>query len=157
MDTYILHKAFYQYLRDPEPPQDWEYTSDKHRTNIRTYELRIYEMKDTFIGYYGHMLRVLTPRLQKMARWVYVPELGGTIEIKDADYDKTHKEIIKHYERCEVLYNFITEYENAILKEHELIEKEVDEKLLSEYRFKQWKNQPINAPVGKGSQLALEF
>ena len=157
MDTYILHKVFLQYLREPEPPVDFEYPGNKRMVDIRCYELRMYDVKERFIGLYGYVYRVLSPRLNKLSRWVHVLELGGTIEIKDPEFDEAFFEIKLKLEECEKLYGWIREYENWIFEEHRLMEQEKDAEVLKKYRYERWKSLPIDAPQCKGKQLNITF
>lgn len=153
MDDYILYKAYKRYLRDPEPSDHFE-SSNKHEINIRSFQLRMYETKEEFMGCYGTLIHRMFPKLQRMRRMVLVPELGGNIEMKEEGYDELWEEIVKLYERCERLYKYICEYEDCIANEYAMIEKEKSDAMLQKWRHKRWLKAPIDAPMS-GVQLEL--
>lgn len=114
MDTYIIHKAFLTYRAEPDLPEPENFLFDKVEINIRYMERELKELKNTFIGCYSCIIRIILPKLNRMRNYVYISELGGTVEVFEDGYNEKYEEYLKAFSKVERLYLLIKDTEKSI-------------------------------------------
>lgn len=142
MDTYILHKAFLAYRAEPDMQEPDNFLFDKIEIDIRYQERELKDLKDTFVGRYSRIIRILVPKLNRMRNYVHIPECGGTVEVIEDGYPDVYEEYLNEFAQVERLYLLIIDTEKCIehlwnkKRENEI--KKIADRYRSKYFFNAW-------------------
>lgn len=136
MDGIELHKAYYSYLREPEYIAPERFADTRAEANLFHYQYELKAMKDDFMGLYGYLIHIVSPKLSRMRHMVYMPELGGHIEMTEDGYDDLLSQQIELYSKSERLFRLIQETERDVCEAYKAVELEKEAAVQKNLRIK---------------------
>lgn len=138
MDYINLHKAYFSYLHEAEYKEPPLVKRSKREAIIVYLERELNDEKSRFMGVYGYVIRRISPRLSRMRQMVYIPELGGHIEIceDEREFEELLDKQVEMLAEAEKIYNSIQDTEQIVLREKRLLEAEKTAEIHKKLRAK---------------------
>ena len=140
-DPLELHKAYFVFLSEPEYRTPEYFAANEDEAMLVHLEWNLYQEKQAFTCAYAHFKNKVFPVFRNKHRIVYVPELGGHVNMIDYDgYFEAKEAVDEQWGKCERAYSHVKDTERWINEKKQEIflkkERQKDKQFLSRYRDK---------------------